>query len=110
MSLPQSILIGPIEYCLKEVSGLRSTQDHTEILGEMDPTECFIRVEADIPSQRKQVTLWHEIIHAILAQAQRRDVSDEVVGVVSFGIVEVLRRNPALAALNSAGRGSDDRR
>lgn len=96
MRLPDSIMIGPIEYGLEEIAGLRSTSDHTEILGEMDPTACFIRVEQEIPAQRQQVTLWHEILHAILAQAQRRQVSDAVVGVLAFGIVEVLRRNPEL--------------
>ena len=96
MPLPQNLTVGPLVYTVEEIADLR--HEGVPIFGEINPTRkvCYITIERDMPMQRKQVTLWHELIHAILNHAQRSDVSDEVVGVLAFGIVDLLKDNPWL--------------
>ena len=95
-ALPESVVIGPITYFIEEIPDLRD--EDGPIFGELDLAgkEDCIRIERDTTIHRKVVVLWHEIIHAILEQAQRFDVPHEIVGVLAYGIVDALHNNAAL--------------
>lgn len=94
MTLPTSIEIGPLTYVIEEVPDLY--HKGIAIFGFFNPSGLSIRVERDIPEQRKRITLWHEILHAILNHAEKGGVDDDIVSILAFGIVDVLRRNPGL--------------
>ena len=93
-TLPKSIVIGPLTYKIEEISDLY--HKGTAIFGFFNPTNVVIQIEKDIPGQRRLITLWHEILHAILNHADRGDVDDNVISTLGFGVVQVLQANPFL--------------
>lgn len=93
-ALPETIVVGPLIYIVEEVSDLYHKGQ--PIFGYYNPAGGRIQIEADISETRKLITLWHEMLHAILNHAQRGDTSEEVVGTLAVGIVDLLKDNPAL--------------
>lgn len=89
----ESISIGPIDYHCEEV--LRLVDHNAKKLdGWIQFNECLIQIDLDLDPQRKFVVLWHEILHAILSQAEIELENDEkVISVLSYGIAQVLRDN-----------------
>lgn len=93
------VRVGAIDYAVREVENLRSSKSNEEIWGEIHPEDapCEIHLESNQPEQRKQITLWHEIIHAILQNAGKQDeVEDAEVSALAYGIAAALRDNPSL--------------
>jgi hypothetical protein len=87
------IRIGPIDYDVIEVKGLVSKEF---ACGECNYERGRIRIDAGMHSQVKQVTIWHEAIHAILHGAAIGDHDEQVVDALAHGIVQVLRDNAEL--------------
>ena len=95
--LPDTIRVGPIDYLLREVSNLRDKKE--PLFGAINPDGGLleIHIEADMPFQRKQITLWHEVLHAIAEQAGRADeMSEGIATTVAHGVVAALRDNECL--------------
>ena len=95
MTLPTSIEIGPLIYVVDEVSDLH--HKGLPIFGYYNPGGQRIQIERDMSGEYKLITLWEEMLHAILNHSGRsNDIPHEVVGVLAFGIVDLLKDNPAL--------------
>ncbi len=45
---------------------------------------------------QKIATLWHEMFHAILHNAGHREHPEGILDALSFGVIEILRDNPAM--------------
>ena len=94
------VIVGPITYTIEEVLGLFALPDENEyeqpLLGECQQGKALIRLEEDQRDTVKYITLWHEIIHAILCGAGLADHDEQIVNAIAHGIVDVLERNPDL--------------
>lgn len=88
------VKIGPILYDVKETEGL--ADEDTTLNGWIKYDSCEILIEAGLPDQVKQVTLWHEILHGILNQASQV-YNEELVEALAYGLVAVFQDNPGLA-------------
>lgn len=57
-----------------------------------------IEIRVGMPIAREWQTVWHEVMHAIFDNAAFEiDNEEQVIEIVSNGIVQVLRDNPRLA-------------
>jgi hypothetical protein len=92
---PETVRIGPIDYKIEEVVRL-TTADNTRLCGEIDYHNSVINLDTEQSPQSKRVTLWHEILHGILNNAGKSDHNEELIEIISLGIVGVLRDNPSL--------------
>jgi len=64
-----SMKIGIYEYELKEVRNLVSDdKEKTKLDGIIDHNSLTISIEKNLPDIAKQVTLWHEMLHAVSKQ------------------------------------------
>lgn len=88
--LPPKVNISGIAYDIIEVEGL--CNDDGKLNGRISYSTTEISIEKKQSYQSKIITLWHEIIHALLSHA---DVEhDEKIAVVlGTGIVGVIQDN-----------------
>lgn len=93
-TLPKSIVIGPLTYKIEEVNELYDKG--ILVWGVFVPSDLLIQIEENMPEQRKPITLWHEIIHAILNHSKRTGVEEDVIDVLALEIVGVLQANAFL--------------
>lgn len=84
--------IGPYIY-----PGLRNEADK-RMYGFIDYPTCEISLDESSSPQVLEVTLWHEIIHAILYNAGITKHKEKLVDIIAAGITQVLQDNPRLAA------------
>ena len=72
--------------------------------GHCDYEHARIRIHRTLDPQLKRVTLWHEIIHALLFNAgvYEPEHNEQQIDALAHGIVQVLRDNPQLNALHSS--------
>lgn len=95
----KQVQIGPLSYRVVEVRELASAA-HGALYGDIDYSKCRIRIAQESDPQIKDVTLWHEILHGILAgAAHTEDHNEEHIDALAHGIIQVLRDNPELRAL-----------
>lgn len=92
----ERVQVGPTEYRVYRVNGLHDGNQKLD--GQILCGERAIKLEASLDTQSERVTLWHEILHAILTQAGHNNpqAGEGIVEALSFGIIDVLRQNPAL--------------
>jgi hypothetical protein len=93
-----TVKIGPLEYSVIEVEDLHITngeEQKVRLMGNIDYDKCVISLLPNLASAHGAVTLIHEVIHAITLQS-RQDISEDLIDVLSHGLVDVLRRNPDL--------------
>jgi len=92
-----SIKIGPLRYKVRECEELKA-DDGRGMYAELDCPKSEIRLWAAITEDHRPVTLWHEALHAILIQAGMEKLSgnEQVISVLSHGIVQVLQDNPEM--------------
>lgn len=106
------IRIGTLIYKVKEVEGLKTKEIKTEIKngksqkpkeveipshGNTDFANCEIQLEAKLSNEYKKVVLWHEIFHALLANAGSEETYNEkIVDLFAYGTVGLLQDNPFL--------------
>jgi predicted metal-dependent peptidase len=81
---------------VREVDGLRNSEDFTKLDGEIDYRECQILLDVACKPQTMRVVLWHEVIHAILSHAGISEQSERLVDAIAYGVVQTIRDNPRL--------------
>lgn len=104
-----SIRIGPVEYQVREVDDLHFVNDEgrkASLHGDIRWGESDIRVSNDNSEQVKICTLWHEAVHGILHNAGQEHM-EEVVIALGYGLVQLIRDNPALIEYTLNGNQPD---
>lgn len=93
-----NITIGPIEYAIEIVPGLRG-DDGKRLWGEVKWGECRICIKAENHVAQRRQTLWHEIVHIILSQAGRQKDSqrEALIEALAYGLMTVVQAHPWLA-------------
>lgn len=94
--IPFSVTVGPMQYTVRAIPELRA-EDGQRLNGHILYGPCEIRIDAGLDPQVQRVTLWHEVLHAILTHAGHEDDAEKVVEILSYGLVAALRDNPGLA-------------
>jgi hypothetical protein len=92
----EPVKIGPVRYEVKEIEEL--ADEEKTLFGWIKYDSCEILIEAGLPDQVKRVTLWHEILHGILAQASQEH-DEALVEALAYGLVAVFDDNPGLLAV-----------
>ena len=92
--LPETLHLGPMDYTLDPVQDLRHR--HEKVDGHVSYHETAIYVEAQTGEQCQRATIWHEVLHVILAQAGYPEHDEAQLEVLAHGIMDALRRNPWL--------------
>lgn len=96
-----AIKIGGIRYDIQMVHDLRDEED-TKLDGRFAQSNCLISLNTNLAPQARYQTLWHEIVHGIIAHAGMRDQHDEVlIEALAHGIMQVLLDNPGVESLES---------
>jgi len=90
-----TIRIGPLRYGVSLVDKFEGDTQDRYNLGDITFSEAVIRVRRMPTQEQRKVTLWHEILHAVLSQAGLSRLKEEetVIEAVSHGIVDVIERN-----------------
>lgn len=90
----QQVRIGPITYRVEYVYDLHD-QHGESVHGTHYAHHALIEIEARLDAQEQRVTLWHEILHAVLHQAGYSSdaISEDILELLSYGILEVLIDN-----------------
>jgi hypothetical protein len=96
-SLPKSLRIGPFDYEVKLQSGL--FDGGQRLSGHCKYSTSEIVIDADEGPQAQHATLWHEIVHAIINNADGSKHDEALVNTLGHGIMQVLRDNPELKEL-----------
>lgn len=86
------ILIGPVAYNVLFIPEFSESGR----CGDIDVMKARIRINADMAQTVQTVTLWHEVLHGILANAGYKDHNEEQIDALAYGILQVLRDNPDL--------------
>jgi hypothetical protein len=92
----KSIRIGPIDFAVREIERLVNTDAYEKLSGHIRYTDSEILLENNMESQAKRQILWHEILHGILTQAGYSDHDEKMIDIIAYGVMQVLRDNPAL--------------
>lgn len=94
--LPSAIQIGPVAYAIVLVKKLIGPFGRR--CGECDPARARIKIDSKLDPQIQDVTLWHEIVHAILfgAGVPGDEHNEQQIDALAYGIVAALRDNPIL--------------
>lgn len=83
----KSLKVGPVNYRLEErIMDIGQAAVHT--------TSAAIHVDKGLDDQMKRISIWHEVLHAILAHAGYREHPEDLIEALSYGIVGVLNDNP----------------
>ena len=93
-----TVRIGPIDYELELIEDLQA-EDGDPVDGWICYAAGAIRLRAALNPQLRRVTLWHEILHAVLTQTGRQRHNEGELDALAHGIVQVLRDNPELREL-----------
>jgi hypothetical protein len=93
------VRIGALDYEIRHTADLAMAGDdgrYTRLHGRVDFGDQVIEINEGQSPMRDRMTLWHEIIHAILEQAGRDDHDEQLVVILGYGIPAVLQANPWL--------------
>ena len=83
--------VGSVDYTIKEVDGLHDGGQ--ELLGWVTYHDNLIRLDSSASEIRKQNTLVHELVHAMLYEAGIEDQDEDMVTRLSHVLHGVLRDN-----------------
>jgi hypothetical protein len=87
------IVIGGITYEVEGQDLLRNEDTGDYLYGAICYHENKLRLMTGMGSQHQMVTLWHEILHALLAHAGHEEHPEDLLDLMAFGIVGVLQAN-----------------
>jgi hypothetical protein len=91
----QFVRIGAIDYEIIDKSRLLDGSDPLD--GQMVHSQSQILLDDALGPSARWITLWHEILHAILVRAGYQEHDEGQMAALSYGIVEALHDNPWLA-------------
>jgi len=100
--LIEQVKIGAMTYRVKELSDLHKIDGEGRkrgLNGQILYSDSVINIEADMSIMIKRVTLLHEIMHGILDHAGHEEHPETAIIALGYGLLEVLRDNPALVDL-----------
>jgi hypothetical protein len=86
------IKIGPQTFAIVVKEDLRQGDESLD--GWIKFSESTIYLDARLDTFSHRQVLWHEVIHAIVNMAGIKDVKEEAIDAISFGIMDVLQDNP----------------
>jgi len=64
--------------------------------GYFDPIAKKIVIHTNSPGLDKDVTLLHEILHAIFYETKHNDINEELIETISYWLINIGRRNPKI--------------
>lgn len=100
--IPDSVRIGPMLYSIvatEDLHGVGSDGVKFGLFGQIDEKRQQISLHADNGPDINRCTLLHEAMHGILYVAGIQSDHDErTIDALAYGVVSLLRQNPALAA------------
>ena len=91
-----TIQIGPLRYDVQVVDQINESDCEERItIGDIIFSTGVIRVLNMPTIEQRKVTLWHEILHAVMRQAgwNRLKEEEQVIEAISHGIVDLIERN-----------------
>jgi hypothetical protein len=100
--LIDQVKIGAMTYRVKELSDLHRVDDEGRkqwLFGQILHQSAEIRLEHDQTEMVKRATLLHEIMHGVLHRAGFEEHPETAIIALGYGLLEVLRDNPALVDL-----------
>ncbi len=88
------VKIGPITYDIV----IEPTRGDSGYAGQFRPHRSQIAINSQLQAQFAKLTLWHEIIHGILATAgiALADHDEEMIDKIAYGVLQVLVDNPGI--------------
>lgn len=107
MELVDKVVIGTVTYAVQEVTDLHIVGENGEkklLNGHIIYGESVIKVDRYHSPDMKVVVTWHEVLHGLLDQAGVEDHPEDVVRALGYGLVRLIRDNPALVAM-TVGEG-----
>lgn len=114
---PQWVQVGPYLYRVHwdraQMDHARVEEGETDLNGRVRYRTAEVWVDPDMAPSYQRVVLLHEVLHAILELSGAVDYSmattdDDVLRRIDAGLVDLLRRNPLLAAWLTAPDVDDD--
>lgn len=93
--LPSSVTLAGIKYDIVEVEKLIDDDGITKLDGNINYAITQIQIEKNLSDQLKIVTLWHEVIHGLLRQAEIEH-EEKIVSVLGYGICGFIQDNPEM--------------
>ncbi len=97
--LPEQVQIGPVSYAVKEVDDLHTTDEDGKkkwLHGHIVYADATIKVAGDQSEDMKITTIWHELLHGLMDQAGVDDHPEALIRMLGYGLVRLIRDNPAL--------------
>lgn len=82
--------IGGVNYKVAEVKGL--AKEHG-ILGQILYDELLIKIDADLPQDRKEETFIHEVLHGVFFEAGYTEQDEDMINRVGKVLYQVLKEN-----------------
>lgn len=87
----QTIKVGAMDLTVETVE-----DEVVDFWAQLDHNGGRIVLNDAVIGDQKMVTLWHEIIHSLLAQGGYLDHNESHIETLGYGIVQVLKNNPDL--------------
>lgn len=94
MKIPSSIRIGGVEYTVKREMNLNDGANM--LYGRVDWEPSEIMLKFGMGEQHACITLWHEIIHALLYHSSvelDEETEERIAEALGFGMYQVLEDN-----------------
>lgn len=108
-----TIKIGPMNYTVTEMKNEHMIGSNSEgraisLNADIAYSDLLIRVNAINAPDVKVASLWHETLHGILYQAGQRNHPEELIEALTYGIIAVIRDNPALVEMTIGQKASQE--
>jgi hypothetical protein len=109
MNLPDIIRIGAIDYTVKSVKDLHTHNGDERhwLNGHILHSTAEIKVESELSPDMQVTVLWHEVLHGILTQAAVEEQPENLIVILGYGLVRLIRDNPVLMKLTIEGECDD---
>lgn len=95
MKIPDSVRINGVEFPVEYIAHLNDGEH--KLHGIVNYCNCTISIDPDSQDhQKKCITLWHEILHVLLHNAQidlPEDEEERIIIALSNGVYQVLQDN-----------------
>jgi len=87
------IKVGGVHYEVREVPELMRKYN---LFGQVTYSDAVIEVERELPEERKEQVIIHELVHAMLFEAGIEEQDEDLVNRLGKVLHQVLRDNPNL--------------